>query len=120
MGEGGQAHVYNSAPRGPPSDNRHGQRRGDIPVPLRLLRWVFWLFNGGLALMVFASILPQGLLQGYESFKHSYWHARTAEFMHSQWMETLVWIRVPGDIVFAAAFVLLLIFFAKVEFGRRV
>ena len=86
----------------------------------RLLRWVFWLFNGGLALMVFASILPQGLLQGYESFKHSYWHARTAEFMHSQWMETLVWIRVPGDIVFAAAFVLLLIFFAKVEFGRRV
>ena len=85
----------------------------------RLLRWIFWLFNGGLALMVSASILPQGLLQGYASFKHGYWHARTAEFMHSPWMERLVWIRVPGDVLFAAAFVLLLIFFARVEFGRR-
>ena len=85
----------------------------------RLLHWVFWLFNGGLALMVFASILPQGFLQGYESFARGYWHARAPEFMHSEWMETLVWIRVPGDIIFSAGALLLLIFFLRAELGRR-
>lgn len=85
----------------------------------RLLRWVFWLFNGGLALMVFASILPQGLLQGYESFARGYWHARTPEFMHSELMETLVWIRVPGDIVFSLGALLLAVFFVRAELGRR-
>ena len=83
-----------------------------------LLRWVFWLFNGGLALMVFGSILPQGLLQGYESFATSYWHARTAEFMHSPLMETLVWLRVPGDIVFAAGAALLLLFLLRTQLRR--
>ncbi|MBE8158136.1 MAG: nitric-oxide reductase large subunit [Betaproteobacteria bacterium] len=83
-----------------------------------MLRAVFWLFNGGLALMVFASILPQGLLQAHESFSRGYWHARTAEFMHSEWMETLVWIRVPGDIVFSLGALLLLIFVAKAYFPR--
>ena len=78
----------------------------------RLLTWVFWLFNGGLALMVFGSILPQGLMQGYESFAKSYWHARAPEFIHSEWMEALVWLRVPGDVVFAAAALLLLLFLA--------
>ena len=85
----------------------------------RLLRWVFWLFNGGLALMVFGSILPQGLMQGYESFARGYWHARSAEFMHSEWMETLVWLRVPGDIVFGAGAILLLVFLLRVGLRRR-
>ena len=48
----------------------------------RMLNWIFWLFNIGLALMVFGSLLPQGLLQAYVSFSEGYWHARTAEFMH--------------------------------------
>ena len=78
-----------------------------------MLRWIFWLFNTGLALMVFVSILPQGLLQGYQSFANGYFHARTPEFMHSPTMEMLVWIRTPGDIIFAAAAVLLLIFIAR-------
>ena len=81
----------------------------------RTLLWVFWLFNGGLALMVFGSILPQGLLQGYESFANSYWHARSPEFMHSFWMQALVWLRVPGDIIFAVAVGLLLLFVLRVE-----
>ncbi len=84
-----------------------------------ILQWVFWLFNGGLALMVFGSILPQGFLQGYESFARSYWHARTAEFMHSQWMEALVWARVPGDIIFAIAALLLILFVLKTELAPR-
>ncbi|MGI9305855.1 MAG: nitric-oxide reductase large subunit [Gammaproteobacteria bacterium] len=96
-----------------------GLARRDGAWPEGLLRKAFWLFNGGLALMVFASILPQGLLQGYESFANGYYHARTAEFMHSDIMEFLVWVRVPGDIVFAAAALLLLIFIVKTQTSRH-
>lgn len=69
--------------------------------PERMINWVFWLFNVGLGLMVFVSLLPQGILQGLRAFTEGYWHARTAEFMHSPIMELLVWLRVPGDVVFA-------------------
>ena len=56
--------------------------RRDLPQAVgmwsdRTLRWVFWLFNGGLALMVFGSLLPQGIVQALISFDRSYWHART-------------------------------------------
>ena len=85
----------------------------------RTLKWVFWLFNGGLAMMVFGSLLPQGLIQGVVSFERGYWHARSAELLHSPAMEALVWLRVPGDIVFALGAVLLLIFLARLEIGPR-
>ena len=85
----------------------------------RTLKWVFWLFNGGLALMVFGSLLPQGFIQALVSFERGYWHARSAELLHSPIMETLVWLRVPGDVVFALGAVLLLVFLARLEFGKR-
>ena len=75
-----------------------------------ILKWVFWLLNGGLALMVFFSLLPQGLMQAHRSFSVGYWAARSPEFVHSVWMERFVWIRVPGDVVFAAGALLLLVF----------
>ena len=98
--------------------------RRDLPqVPAawsdRTLLWVFWLFNGGLALMVFGSLLPQGIVQAVISFDQSYWHARAPELLHSPLMETLVWLRVPGDIVFAAGVLLLLIFLVRLEVGPR-
>ncbi len=85
----------------------------------RTLKWVFWLFNGGLALMVFGSLLPQGIVQALISFDQGYWHARTPELLHSPLMETLVWLRVPGDIVFALGALLLLIFLVRMEVGLR-
>ena len=85
-----------------------------------LLKWVFWTLNIGLAAMVFLSLLPQGLTQTYISFTQGYWHARTAELLHSNWMETLVWLRVPADIIFAVGVVLLVWFMAKVGWrGKR-
>ncbi len=84
----------------------------------RILRWVFWLFNGGLALMVFGSLLPQGIIQAIVSFDQSYWHARSPELLHSPVMETLVWLRVPGDVVFALGALLLLIFLVRLELGK--
>jgi nitric oxide reductase subunit B len=46
-------------------------------------------------------LLPQGILQTIASVNHSYAYARSAEFIHSPIMEALVWMRVPGDIVFS-------------------
>lgn len=67
----------------------------------RALKWAFWCMNIGLTMMVFMSLLPAGLLQAAASFSEYYAYARTAEFMHSPTMEMLVWLRVPGDIVFS-------------------
>ena len=98
--------------------------RRDLPQAFgawsdRTLTWVFWLFNGGLAMMVFGSLLPQGIVQALVSFDMGYWHARAPELIHSTLMETLVWLRVPGDVVFAFGALLLLVFLARVEFGPR-
>ena len=98
--------------------------RRDLPQAVgawsdRTLGWIFWLFNGGLALMVFGSLLPQGVVQALVSFDRSYWHARSPELMHSPLMETLVWLRVPGDILFAGGAVLLIVFLLKLELGPR-
>ncbi|HEX5048308.1 MAG TPA: cbb3-type cytochrome c oxidase subunit I, partial [Gammaproteobacteria bacterium] len=67
----------------------------------RLLAVSFWCLNVGLAMMVFMSLLPQGLWQAYASFTHDYAYARSAEVIHGPVMQALVWARVPGDVVFA-------------------
>ena len=72
-----------------------------------LLKVAFWSLNMGLAMMTFMSLLPQGILQTYASASQSYVYARSAEFMHSEIMEALVWARVPGDIVFSVGVVAL-------------
>lgn len=76
----------------------------------KLLKITFWSLNIGLAMMTFLSLLPQGLWQTYASIKHYYAYARTAEFMHSNLMEALVWARVPGDIVFSVGVATLVLF----------
>ena len=76
----------------------------------RWLKIAFWSFNIGLAMMVFLSLLPQGIWQVYHAYKYGYWYARSAEFIHSPIMENLVWARVPGDIVFGIGVLALLIF----------
>jgi nitric oxide reductase subunit B len=58
-------------------------------------------------MMVFMSLLPAGIYQAHASVTQGLWYARSAEFVHSPVMETLVWLRVPGDIVFAAGAVYL-------------
>jgi len=65
------------------------------------LKLSFWTLNIGLALMSLLSLLPVGLLQAWASIQHGTWYARSAEFMQSTSMQTLRWMRVPGDIVFA-------------------
>ncbi len=67
----------------------------------RLLKLSFWSFNIGLALMAVLTLLPIGTLQLLAAIDHGYWYARSAEFMQRPLIDTLVWMRVPGDIVFS-------------------
>jgi nitric oxide reductase subunit B len=73
----------------------------------RFLKPAFWALNGGLAMMVFLSILPAGIYQAWASVDKGLWYARSPEIVHSPVMETLVWLRVPGDVLFAGGAVLL-------------
>lgn len=65
------------------------------------LKFAFWAINLGLALMVLISVLPVGILQTWASVEHGMWYARSAEFMQTDTMETLRWLRVIGDTIFA-------------------
>jgi nitric oxide reductase subunit B len=85
----------------------------------RLLKLAYWCLNIGLAMMVFLSLLPQGLMQTYASFSEYYAYARTAEFLHQPLMQALVWARVPGDIVFAIGVLAFAAFVAQAFTRRR-
>ncbi len=63
--------------------------------------------NVGLLLMVLLSVLPVGVLQTWASVEVGTWWARSAEFLKTPVMDTLRWMRVPGDTVFALGALLL-------------
>jgi len=65
------------------------------------LKLSFWSLNLGLIFMVILSMLPVGILQAWASMERGTWYARSAEFMQSVTMQSLRWMRVPGDILFA-------------------
>jgi len=66
-----------------------------------LLRVSFWGLNGGLGLMLVFGLIPNGFYQLMQSVDKGTWYARSAEVIHSPWMEWTVWLRMPGDIVFS-------------------
>jgi nitric oxide reductase subunit B len=82
-----------------------------------LLRFAFWGLNGGLMTMCLLSLLPVGLLQTYASVETGYWYARSSEFMQTDLMQTLRWMRVPGDTIFFAGAVALVIFVFGLKTG---
>lgn len=94
-----------------------------VLIPLRewkdgLLRFSFWSMNIGLFAMCCFSLLPVGLLQTKASVEHGYWYARSSEFMHTDLMQTLRWLRVPGDTVFFLGAVALVVFVAGLKTGH--
>jgi nitric oxide reductase subunit B len=76
------------------------------------LRGSFWCFNLGLALMGLLALLPIGVLQLQAVLEHGYAYARSAEFMNQPLVHLLVWMRMPGDIIFACGALMLAIFVA--------
>lgn len=83
-----------------------------------LLRFSFWSLNIGLAAMCLLSLLPVGLMQTKASVEHGYWYARSSEFMQTDLMQALRWMRVPGDTIFFLGAVALVIFVAGLKTGH--
>jgi len=65
-----------------------------------LLRVAFWGLNIGLAMMVFLSLFPAGVLQLLDVIANGYWHARSLAYTATPLARTLEWLRMPGDLVF--------------------
>ena len=83
-----------------------------------LLKLSFWSLNFGLIFMVVLSMLPVGILQAWASMEHGTWYARSAEFMQSGTMQSLRWLRVPGDILFTIGAVVFAWFVLGLLTGR--
>ncbi len=85
-----------------------------------MLKFAFWAMNIGLMAMVVISLLPVGLMQTWASVDKGYWYARSPEFLHTEVMQTLRWLRVPGDTVFAAGAIALVLFVAGLKTGHSI
>ncbi|MFS2316734.1 nitric-oxide reductase large subunit [Maricaulis sp. D1M11] len=68
----------------------------------RWLKYGFWSLNIGLTLMIALSLLPYGMLQVWANLTTGFWYARSADFLDQPIFDLLVWMRVIGDVVFAA------------------
>jgi nitric oxide reductase subunit B len=66
--------------------------------------WTAWACatnRPALLLMVTVSLLPVGVMQTWAAVEHGTWYARSAEFLQTPTMNTLRWLRVIGDTIFA-------------------
>lgn len=68
--------------------------------PEKWVRVSFWCLNIGLAWMVFASLLPLGVLQLYHSVNEGYFEARSLGYITQPGNAVLEWLRLPGDLIF--------------------
>jgi nitric oxide reductase subunit B len=75
----------------------------------RLAKISFWSLNIGLAWMVFATLLPLGILQLYHSVDVGYFDARTLKFVGNDTNAAFEWLRLPGDVLFIVGGVLPLV-----------
>ena len=75
----------------------------------RSIGFAFWAINIGMLFEILLSLLPIGLLQTYQSVSVGYWSARSPEFMQTSLMQTLRWMRLFGDTIFATGTVFRLV-----------
>ena len=85
----------------------------------KMLKFVFWSLNIGLAAMVLLSLLPVGIAQAVASIDHGMWYARSAEFMQQDYLQVFRWLRSIGDTIFALGIVTLAIFVFGQAFGGK-
>jgi nitric oxide reductase subunit B len=76
-----------------------------VPFTERAGLWAFWLYNGGLLLWILLNFFPIGWQQLNAVYEHGFAYARSMAFYDT----TLIWqwMRLPGDILFAVAAVLM-------------
>ena len=74
--------------------------------PDRMAKISFWCLNIGLAWMVFATLLPLGVVQLWHSVAEGYYEARTLGYITQPGNAVLEWLRLPGDVILIAGGVL--------------
>ncbi len=82
--------------------------------PEKAARLSFWCLNIGLAWMVFAALLPLGVIQLYHSVNVGYFEARSLGFLTEPGNRLLDWMRMPGDVLFIVGGVLPFVWIAFV------
>lgn len=80
--------------------------------PEKWARMSFWGMNIGLAWMVFATLLPLGVLQLYHSVNDGYFEARSLGYITKPGNSLLEWLRLPGDVILIVGGVLPFIWIA--------
>lgn len=83
------------------------------------LQLAFWALNIGLGAMVAFSLAPVGIAQTWASVTHGFWYARSAAFLHQPLVQALVWMRVPGDVIFAFGVLCLAWFIGRLWWPRK-
>ena len=75
------------------------------PFGEKLGRWAFWLYNVGLVMWIVLNFFPIGWPQLAAVYEHGLAYARSMAFYDTTgfWQ----WMRMPGDVVFAAGAVLM-------------
>ena len=68
--------------------------------PEKLAKISFWSLNIGLAWMVFATLLPLGILQLYHSVGSGYFEARSLGYITNPNNALIEWGRLPDDVIF--------------------
>jgi nitric oxide reductase subunit B len=69
--------------------------------------------------MALMTLLPLGTLQLVAAIREGYWYARSAEFMQQPIVDLLVWMRVPGDVLFSIGALLLAWFVLRLWVSPR-
>jgi nitric oxide reductase subunit B len=67
--------------------------------PEKWARISFWGMNLGLAWMVFATLLPLGVLQLFHSVNDGYFEARSLGYITKPGNSLIEWLRMPGDVI---------------------
>lgn len=76
-----------------------------VPFNETLGRWAFWLYNAGLVMWILLNFFPIGWPQLDAVYEHGLAYARSQAFYDTTlfWQ----WMRMPGDVVFAAGALLM-------------
>lgn len=85
----------------------------------KMLGFAFWAINIGMFLEIVLSLLPVGLMQTYQSVSVGYWSARSPEFMQTEVMQFLRWMRMIGDTIFAVGAVAFFCFSIGLIFTKK-
>ena len=63
--------------------------------------------------MMIFSLIPSGFYQFLEAIRHGLWYARSPAVTHSEFIQTVTWLRAIPDTVFALGALALLAFIVR-------